>query len=172
MPLERMLRIYFLQPWFNPPDPVVEEALYDSEAMRGFADIDLGQEAAPDETTVCRFRHLLEHRGMGKTLFTAINRYLHENRIKIAEAVFTGDPRSGIPADFCPQFPIAPSMCYENKAQERDPKRFRQHHRRDERLAAHIRRVWQENFCVCGSRKAWKQLNRGTSAWRTVRCAA
>ena len=85
VPLERMLRIYFLQLWFNLSDPAVEEALYDSEAMRRFAGIDLGQEAAPDETTVCKFRHLLERNGMGKTLLTAINRYLHENGIKVAK---------------------------------------------------------------------------------------
>jgi IS5 family transposase len=85
VPLERMLRIYFLQLWFNLSDPAVEEALYDSEAMRRFAGIDLGQEAAPDETTVCKFRHLLERNGMSKTLLTAINRYLHENGIRIAK---------------------------------------------------------------------------------------
>jgi IS5 family transposase len=56
--LERMLRIYFLQLWFNLSDPAVEEALYDSAAMRNFAGVDLGAEAAPDETTVCKFRHL------------------------------------------------------------------------------------------------------------------
>src|SRR5664279_3227127 len=50
--LERMLRIYFLQQWFNLSDPGVEEALYDSAAMRDFAGIDLGHEAAPDETTI------------------------------------------------------------------------------------------------------------------------
>jgi hypothetical protein len=57
--VERMLRIYFLQQWFNLSDPAVEEAFYDSSAMRRFVDIDLGRESAPDETTVCRFRHLL-----------------------------------------------------------------------------------------------------------------
>ena len=55
--VERMLRIYFLQHWFNLSDPAVEEALYDSQAMRRFVDIDLGREPVPDETTVCRFRH-------------------------------------------------------------------------------------------------------------------
>jgi IS5 family transposase len=50
----------FLQPWFNLSDPAVEEALYDSRAMRGFVRIDLGREPVPDATTVCRFRHLLE----------------------------------------------------------------------------------------------------------------
>ena len=51
--VERMLRIYFLQQWFNLSDPAVEEALYDSVLMRQFAGIDLGQEPVPDETTVC-----------------------------------------------------------------------------------------------------------------------
>ncbi len=49
--VERMLRIYFLQQWFNLSDPAVEEALYDSPVMRQFVGIDLGQEPAPDETT-------------------------------------------------------------------------------------------------------------------------
>ena len=53
--LERMLRIYFLQQWFNLSDPGVEEALYNSATMRDFARIDLGREPAPDETTICRF---------------------------------------------------------------------------------------------------------------------
>src|SRR6058998_3608560 len=54
------LRIYFLQQWFNLSDPAVEEALYDSGGMRQFVGIDLGCEPVPDETTVCKFRHLLE----------------------------------------------------------------------------------------------------------------
>ena len=58
--LERMLRIYFLQQWFNLSDPAVEESLYDSIAMRSFVGINLGREPAPDETTILRFRHLLE----------------------------------------------------------------------------------------------------------------
>src|SRR5437773_7618314 len=58
--VERMLRIYFLQQWFNLSDPAVEEALYDSGVMRQFVGIDLGCEPVPDETTVCKFRHLLE----------------------------------------------------------------------------------------------------------------
>ena len=64
--VERMLRISFLQHWFNLSDPMVEEALYDSLAMRSFVGIDLGREPAPDETTVCKFRHLLERHGLGK----------------------------------------------------------------------------------------------------------
>lgn len=84
IPLERMLRIYFLQLWFNLSDPAVEEALYDSAAMRSFVGIDLGVEAAPDETTVCKFRHLLERNKLGKTLLKAVNEYLRTNGIKIS----------------------------------------------------------------------------------------
>ena len=72
IPLERMLRVYFLQLWFNLSDPAIEEAVYDSVAMRNFAGIDLGMEGAPDETTVCKFRHLLERNKLGKTLLRAV----------------------------------------------------------------------------------------------------
>ena len=65
IPLERMLRIYFLQLWFNLSDPAVEEALYDSVVMRQFVGIDLCCEPVPDETTVCKFRHLLEAHQLG-----------------------------------------------------------------------------------------------------------
>ncbi len=65
--VERMLRIYFLQQWFNLSDPAVEEALYDASAMRRFVFIDLGGEPMPDETTVCRFRHLLRKRSCTKS---------------------------------------------------------------------------------------------------------
>ena len=68
--LERMLRIYFLQQWFNLSDPGVEEALCDSRAMEAFAGIDLGREAVPDETTVCKFRHLLERTGWDPGCYT------------------------------------------------------------------------------------------------------
>ena len=84
IPLQRMLRIYFLQLWFNLSDPAVEEALYDSVAMGSFVGIDLGVEAAPDETTVCKFRHLLERNKLGKTLLKAVNEYLRTNGIKIS----------------------------------------------------------------------------------------
>lgn len=74
--LERMLRIYFLQHWFNLSDPAVEDSLYDSRAMRAFVGIDLGREGAPDETTVCKFRHLLERHGLGEQIFALVNGYL------------------------------------------------------------------------------------------------
>lgn len=82
--LERMLRIYFLQNWFNLSNPAVEEALYDSLSMREFVGIDLGREAAPDETTVCKFRHLLEANELGKRLFEEVGRHLQNKGMKVS----------------------------------------------------------------------------------------
>ena len=82
--VERMLRIYFLQQWLNLSDPGVEEALYDSLAMRRFVDIDLGREPAPDETTMCRFRHLLEAHDLGPRLFAEVQRHLAAKGLKVA----------------------------------------------------------------------------------------
>jgi len=82
--LERMLRIYFLQHWFNLSDPAVEEALYESVSMRRFVGVDLGREPAPDETTVCKFRHLLEEHGLGRRLFEEVGRYLQSQGLKVS----------------------------------------------------------------------------------------
>jgi len=82
--LERMLRIYFLQHWFNLSDPGAEEALYESRSMCRFAGIDLGREPVPDESTILNFRHLLEQHQLGKALFQAVGEYLQERGLKIA----------------------------------------------------------------------------------------
>ncbi len=79
-----MLRIYFLQQWFNLSDPGVEEALYDLPAMRRFVGIDLGREPVPDETTMCRFRHLLEEHDLGRRLFEEVQRHLAEKGLKVS----------------------------------------------------------------------------------------
>jgi IS5 family transposase len=83
--LERMLRIYFLQQWFNLSDPAVEEALYDSVAMRSFVGIDLGREPVPDETTACKFRHLLEQHEIGRQLFEQVHVHLERQGIKVSK---------------------------------------------------------------------------------------
>jgi IS5 family transposase len=98
IPLERMLRIYFLQLWFNLSDPAVEEALYDSTSMRGFVGIDLGVEAAPDETTVCKFRHLLEKHKLGKNLLTTVNEYLRRHGMKISNGTIVDATIIGAPS--------------------------------------------------------------------------
>jgi IS5 family transposase len=74
--VERMLRLHGLPQWVNLSDPAVEEALYDSRAMRHFVGIDLGREPVPDETTICKFRPLLETHQMGPPLFARIGAYL------------------------------------------------------------------------------------------------
>ena len=81
--VERMLRIYFLQQWFNLSDPAVEEALYDSPVMRQFVGLDLGQEPAPDETTVCKFRHLLEEHRLGEKILGTVNLHLQARGVRI-----------------------------------------------------------------------------------------
>ena len=75
-PLEKMLRVYFLQQWYSLSDPGAEEALYDSESMRRFARFELGSDAIPDETTILNFRHLLESKELTKKLFSEIHEYL------------------------------------------------------------------------------------------------
>jgi len=81
--LEKMLLIYFLQQWFNLADPAVEEALYDSASLRQFAGIDLGGEPVPDETTVCKFRHLLEEHHLGEEILGTVNLHLQAKGVRI-----------------------------------------------------------------------------------------
>ena len=73
-----------MQHWFNLSDPGVEEALYDMESLRGFAGIDLGREPVPDETTICKFRHLMEQHNLGDELFQMVNVYLAENGLAVS----------------------------------------------------------------------------------------
>lgn len=82
--LERMLRIYFMQHWYNLSDPAMEEALYDAPAMRIFAGIDLGDEPAPDESTILHFRHLMETHDFGSELLRLVNEHLAEKGLKVA----------------------------------------------------------------------------------------
>jgi transposase, IS5 family len=81
MPQERMLRIYFMQQWFNLSDPAMEDSLYDSESMRCFAGIELSEDAIPDETTILRFRHLLEKHYLTQAIFSQIRTLLEQKRL-------------------------------------------------------------------------------------------
>src|SRR5246127_1365945 len=78
---EKMLRIYLLQQWFNPSDPQAEDAIYDSESMRRFARVELGDDVVPDESTILRFRHLLERHGLTQAIFDSITGLLEERRL-------------------------------------------------------------------------------------------
>ena len=82
--LQIMLRTYFMQQWFDLSDPGVEEALYESATLRRFAGVDLGVAPAPDETTVLRFRHLLEKHDLGGEMLETVNRHLEAKGIRIA----------------------------------------------------------------------------------------
>ena len=74
--IEIMLRMYLLQCWFTLSDEGVEDAIYDSYAMRKFMGINFLEMDVPDATTLLKFRHLLEEHGLGKRFFDAINRCL------------------------------------------------------------------------------------------------
>ena len=106
---ERMLRIHFLQHWFNLSDPSMEEALYDSRAMRQFVGIDLGREPVPDETTICKFRHLLEAHRLGEQLFALIRTYLAEQGLQISRGTIVDAPIISAPSST------------KNRQKERDP---------------------------------------------------
>jgi IS5 family transposase len=83
LPMERMLRIYFMQNWFNLSDPGAEDGLYDSEAMRRFAGIELSEDVIPDESTILRFRHLLERHGLTERIFAEVRALLEEKRLQL-----------------------------------------------------------------------------------------
>jgi transposase, IS5 family len=97
--LEKMLRIYFLQQWFNLSDPGMEDALYDIESLRRFVGIELGQDEVPDETTILNFRHLLERHGLPKKLFAKVTAHLEQSGLllrqgTIVDATIVTAPRS------------------------------------------------------------------------------
>jgi IS5 family transposase len=81
MPMERMLRIYFMQQWFNLSDPAAEDSLYDSESMRRFVGIELLDDAVPDESTILRFRHLLEEHRLTEQIFGLVRGLLESKRL-------------------------------------------------------------------------------------------
>lgn len=82
--LERMLRMYFVQHWFNLADEACEEALLDSVALRRFVGIDLGRERVPDGTTLLRFRRLLEQHELGAALFARVGQVLQDQGMKLS----------------------------------------------------------------------------------------
>ena len=81
--LSIMLRVYFLQQWFNLSDPGAEEALYESPVLRRFAGMDLGRAPPPHETTILQFRHLLERHDLGGAMLERVNEYLESRGIRI-----------------------------------------------------------------------------------------
>ncbi|HWF60342.1 MAG TPA: IS5 family transposase [Nitrospira sp.] len=107
--VERMLRLHCLQQWFNLSEPAVEEALYDSRAMRQFVGIDLGREPAPDETTIYKLRHLREAYQIGEQLSVRIGAYLAAHGMKVSRGTI-------VDATI-----IAAPSSTKNRPKERDP---------------------------------------------------
>jgi len=85
MPLERMLRIYFMQQWYGLSDPAMEDSLYDNESMRRFARIDLEADVIPDETTILNFRHYLEENQLTEKIFEKTKQYLSGKGLMLRE---------------------------------------------------------------------------------------
>lgn len=107
--LEKMLRIYLLQIWFDLSDPQAEDAIYDSESMRRFAGVELSDDVVPDESTILRFRHLLEKHKLTEAMFEKINGVLEEKGLLL---------RSGTIVDATM---IAAPSSTKNSTQSRDP---------------------------------------------------
>jgi transposase, IS5 family len=102
--LERMLRIHFVQHWFNLADQACEEALYDSTSLRSFVGIDLGREPVPDATSMLRFRRLLNDHKLGEQLFAKVGEVMQASGVKvktgtIVDATIIGAPSSTKNAD-------------------------------------------------------------------------
>ena len=107
--LHRMLRMYIAQQCFGLSDEGIEDALYDSQAIRRFVGIDLARENAPDATTLLKFRRLLETNGLTRKVFEAINAHLAERGLILREGTI-------VDATF-----IAAPPSTKNKAKARDP---------------------------------------------------
>jgi transposase, IS5 family len=104
-----MLRLYFVQHWFALSDPAAEDALYDSAALRRFVGIDLGLAAAPDETTILNFRHLLEQHDLCGQMLDTVNLYLAGRGIRITTGTIVDATILHAPSST------------KNEKQERDP---------------------------------------------------
>ena len=83
--LERMLRMYIVQQSLGLSDEGIEDALYDSQAIRQFVGLDLGRESAPDTTTLLKFRHLLEAHKLTETIFATIKAHLASQGLMLRE---------------------------------------------------------------------------------------
>ena len=108
-PIGRMLRIYFMQQWFNLSDPAMEDSLYDSESIRRFAGIELSRDLVPDESTILRFRHLLERHKLTEAIFGQVRALLESKGLLL---------KSGTIVDATI---IAAPPSTKNAARERDP---------------------------------------------------
>jgi len=107
--IERMLRMYFLQQWYALADELLEETIYDSQAMLLFMGVEGSKAPVPDATTLLHFRQLLEAHGLTKRIFEEVNAYLAERKLTLREGTI-------VDATI-----IAAPSSTKNKAKGRDP---------------------------------------------------
>jgi len=107
--LQRMLRMYFVQQWYGLADEAVEDAIYDSQALRSFMDIDLSHTSVPDATTLMGFRHLLEAHDLTKAMLVEVNAMLMERGLLMTQGTLVDATL------------IAAPSSTKNKNHERDP---------------------------------------------------
>jgi IS5 family transposase len=107
--IERMLRIYFLQQWYALADEALEDAIYDSQALRTFAGIDLSVAGVPDATTLLQFRHLLEKHELTKRIFEEVGALLAQKKLTLREGTIVDATM------------IAAPSSTKNERKERDP---------------------------------------------------
>jgi transposase, IS5 family len=107
--LERMLRMYFVQQWYGLADEAVEDAVYDSQALRQFLSIDLSQQSVPDATTLMGFRHLLEAHNLTQAMLIEINAMLIERGLLMSKGTLVDATL------------IAAPSSTKNQAHSRDP---------------------------------------------------
>lgn len=107
--IDRMLRMYFIQQWYGLADVAVEDAIYDSQALRNFCSIDLSIESVPDATTLMNFRHLLDTHELPQSMLKEINALLRERGLLMNQGTL-------IDATL-----IAAPSSTKNKKHERDP---------------------------------------------------
>ncbi len=172
-----MLRVYFLQQWYGLADEALEDTIYDSQAMRGFAGIDLGHSGVPDATTLLNFRHLLEAHALTRRILGEVNAHLTERGLLMREGTL-------VDATI-----IAAPSSTKNKSDERDPemhqtKKGNQWHFG---MKAHIGadaasglvhsvtgrrptcRTSARRTSCCMERKKWCMPTQATSVWRSGR---
>ena len=107
--LERMLRMYFVQQWYGLADEAVEDAIYDSQALRNFMDIDLSHTSVPDATTLMGFRHLLEANDLTRAMLVEVNAMLLERGLLMTQGTLVDATL------------IAAPSSTKNKSHARDP---------------------------------------------------
>jgi transposase, IS5 family len=109
MPLDTMLRIHFMQQWFGYSDPAMEEALYDVPVLRKFAKLDLFDDVMPDETTILRFRHIIEKHELAQAIFSEVTALLEEKGLIMKKGTIVDATL------------IAAPTSTKNKEKQRDP---------------------------------------------------